>query len=104
LEYIQTHFDIREQDYLTFDAVRQVSKCFGRVIRSKTDYGVLIFADNRFHRNDKRAKLPGWVTQFMSDNQQDLTTDSAVAQIKRFLRQTGQPVDQNLLQNVLTHE
>lgn len=104
LEYIQTHFDIREQDYLTFDAVRQVAKCFGRVIRSKVDYGVLVFADSRFPRNDKKTKLPGWVAQFLSDGQQDLTTDMAVAQIKSFLRQTGQPVDQKLLQNILTHE
>ena len=102
LEYIQTRFDIREQDYLTFDAVRQVSKCFGRVIRSKTDYGVLIFADSRFHRTDKRTKLPQWILGFLGESQQDLTTDSAVAQIKSFLRQTGQPVDQNLLQNILT--
>ena len=102
LEYIQSHFDIREQDYLTFDAMRQVAKCFGRVVRSKTDYGVLIFADNRFHRSDKRSKLPPWMLQFLPEGQQDLTTDSAVAQIKSFLRQTGQPVDQNLLQTILT--
>ena len=104
LEYIQTYFDIRESEYLTFDAVRQVAKCFGRVIRSKTDYGVLIFADSRFHRNDKKTNLPGWITQFLSESQQDLSTDMAVAQIKSFLRQTGQPVDQQLLQNVLVKE
>jgi len=101
LEYIQTHFDIREQDYLTFDAVRQVAKCFGRAIRSKTDCSVLVFADSRFHKNDKRTKLPGWVGQFLTEGQQDLTTDMAVARIKNFLRQTGQPVDQKLLQSLL---
>ena len=101
LEFLQATFDIREQDYLTFDALRQVAKCFGRVVRSKTDYGVLVFADNRFHRSDKRAKLPGWVTQFLGESQLDLTTDSAVAQIKSFLRQTGQPVDQTVLRDAL---
>ena len=43
LEYLQTHYQIREQDFLNFDALRQASQCVGRVIRSKTDYGLMIF-------------------------------------------------------------
>lgn len=30
---------IHENDFLTFDAMRQAAQCVGRVIRSKTDYG-----------------------------------------------------------------
>lgn len=30
---------IKESDYLAFDAVRQAAQCVGRVIRSKADYG-----------------------------------------------------------------
>jgi DNA excision repair protein ERCC-2 len=33
LEYLQTHYQIREQDFLNFDAIRQASQCVGRVIR-----------------------------------------------------------------------
>jgi hypothetical protein len=33
----------------------------GRVIRGKTDYGVMIFADQRYERADKRRKMPQWV-------------------------------------------
>jgi DNA excision repair protein ERCC-2 len=61
LEYLQTHFQIREADFLNFDAIRQTAQCVGRVIRSKTDYGLIIFADSRYNRQDKRGKLPKWI-------------------------------------------
>ena len=101
LEYLQTHLQIREQDFLTFDAIRQVAKCFGRVIRSKTDYGLLVFADSRFNRLDKRSKLPKWILQSLHDSDLNLSTDTAVSHVKSFLRLMGQPIDQNALQNVL---
>ena len=39
LEYLRENFQIKENDYLSFDAVRQAAQCVGRVIRSKADYG-----------------------------------------------------------------
>jgi hypothetical protein len=41
LEYLAETFQIRENDYLAFDAVRQAAQCVGRVIRSKADYGMM---------------------------------------------------------------
>lgn len=38
-------FQIRENDFLTFDAMRHAAQCVGRAIRGKTDYGIMIFAD-----------------------------------------------------------
>lgn len=38
-------FQIRENDFLTFDAMRHAAQCVGRVIRGKTDYGIMVFAD-----------------------------------------------------------
>ena len=35
---------IEEQEFLNFDAMRHASQCVGRVIRSKKDYGIMIFA------------------------------------------------------------
>lgn len=32
-------YQIRDNDFLTFDALRQAAQCVGRVIRSKRDYG-----------------------------------------------------------------
>ncbi len=41
---------IRENDFLTFDAMRHAAQCVGRALRGKTDYGIMIFADKRFSR------------------------------------------------------
>jgi DNA excision repair protein ERCC-2 len=101
LEYLHTNLQIREQDFLNFDAIRQVAQCVGRVIRSKTDYGLMIFADIRFNRHDKRSKLPKWILQFMQDACLNLSTDTAIAHVKSFLRLMGQPIDQEALQSVL---
>merc|ERR1711865_822560 len=101
LEYLQTHFQIREADFLNFDAIRQTSQCLGRVIRSKTDYGLMILADSRYNRADKRSKLPKWIQQFLSEGYLNLSTDTAIQYVKQFLRVMGQPVDQEALQSVL---
>jgi Rad3-related DNA helicase len=47
LDYMRAHHQIKDNDYLTFDALRQAAQCVGRVIRSKTDYGLVILADSR---------------------------------------------------------
>lgn len=101
LEYLQTHYQIREQDFLNFDALRQASQCIGRVIRSKTDYGLIILADSRYNRHDKRSKLPKWILQFLTDACLNLSTDMAIQHVKQFLRIMGQPIDQVALQSVL---
>ena len=42
LEYLRETFQIKESDFLAFDAVRQSAQCAGRVIRSKADYGMMV--------------------------------------------------------------
>jgi DNA excision repair protein ERCC-2 len=42
---------VRENDYLTFDAMRHAAQCVGRVLRGKTDYGLMVFADKVSHLN-----------------------------------------------------
>ncbi len=101
LEYLQTHYQIREQDYLNFDALRQASQCVGRVIRSKTDYGLIILADSRYNRADKRTKLPKWILQFLHEGYLNLSTDTAMQHVRQFLRTMGQKIDQEALQSVL---
>ncbi len=101
LEYLQTHYQIREQDFLNFDALRQASQCVGRVIRSKTDYGLMILADSRYNRADKRGKLPKWIQQFLNEGFLNLSTDTALQYVRQFLRIMGQPIDQEALQSVL---
>jgi DNA excision repair protein ERCC-2 len=45
LEYLRDQFQIKENDFLTFDAMRHAAQCVGRCIRGKTDYGIMVFAD-----------------------------------------------------------
>jgi len=40
MHYLREKYGISNQDYLTFDAIRQASQCAGRVIRDKGDYGM----------------------------------------------------------------
>jgi len=42
---LRDNFKIRENDFLTFDAMRHAAQCVGRAIRGKTDYGIMVFAD-----------------------------------------------------------
>ncbi|XP_002126055.2 general transcription and DNA repair factor IIH helicase subunit XPD-like [Ciona intestinalis] len=94
LEYLRENFQIRESDFLTFDAMRHAAQCVGRVIRGKTDYGVMVFADKRFARSDKKGKLPRWIQEHLSDGVCNLSTDEAVHITKRFLRIMAQPFSQ----------
>jgi len=45
LEFLRANFQIKESDFLAFDALRHAAQCVGRAIRGKSDYGMMIFAD-----------------------------------------------------------
>eukprot|EP00938_MAST-03A_sp_MAST-3A-sp1_P002139 g2139.t1 len=92
LEYLEAKFQVKHSDFLTFDAMRQTAQCMGRVIRSKKDYGVMIFADKRYGRYDKRSKLPQWIQKHFSQEHLNLTTDIAIDVTKRFLKAMAQEV------------
>lgn len=91
LEYLRENFQIRENDFLTFDAMRHAAQCVGRALRGKTDYGIMLFADKRYSRVDKRGKLPLWIQEHLKDSLCNLSTDEAVQVSKWFLRQMAQP-------------
>ncbi|XP_058197860.1 general transcription and DNA repair factor IIH helicase subunit XPD [Rhododendron vialii] len=95
LEYLRETFQIKEGDFLTFDALRQAAQCVGRVIRSKADYGMMIFADKRYSRHDKRSKLPGWILSHLRDAHLNLSTDMAAHIAREFLRKMAQPYDKS---------
>lgn len=71
--------------------VLQAAQCVGRVIRSKSDYGLMVFADQRYRRADKRQKLPRWVQDYLEPENMALSTDRAIALARDFLRRMGQP-------------
>ena len=96
LEYLRETFQIKEADFLAFDAVRQAAQCVGRVIRSKADYGLMVFADKRYNSHDKRGKLPGWITTHLHEQQLNLSTDMAVHIARAFMREMAQPYDRGV--------
>ena len=91
LEYLRDQFQIKENDFLTFDAMRHASQCIGRVLRGKTDYGIMILADKRFGRMDKRGKLPKWIQEHLKDSMTNLSTEEAIQISRKWLRLMAQP-------------
>jgi Rad3-related DNA helicase len=68
-----------------------IGQCAGRVIRSKSDYGIMIFADIRYSRSDKRDKLPAWIRQYLNKSNINLSTDRAITAARVFLKKMAQP-------------
>jgi len=93
LEFLRDEYQIKESDWLAFDAMRTAAQCVGRVIRGKSDYGIMVFADKRYARPDKRGKLPGWIGQYLPEGspQLNLSTDTAIHTAKTFLKEMAQP-------------
>lgn len=91
LQFLREQLQLRENDFLTFDAMRHSAQCVGRALRGKTDYGLMVFADKRFGRWDKRCRLPRWLQERLSPSNVNLTVDEAVQVAKHFLRHMAQP-------------
>eukprot|EP01084_Bolivina_argentea_P006837 12916_1 len=91
LEFIKSQHNISENEFLAFDALRQAAQCVGRVIRSKLDYGLMIFADNRYSRSDKRKKLPQWLSNYLKMEYINLSTDVATDIATKFVKKMAQP-------------
>ena len=76
---------------MSFLWMMQAAQCLGRVIRSKTDYGIIIFADSRYNRREKREKLPAWVQRYLGQGGGlNLSIDEAIFRSKQFLRDISQ--------------
>ncbi|XP_026192298.1 general transcription and DNA repair factor IIH helicase subunit XPD [Cyclospora cayetanensis] len=91
LDFLRERYQIQENEFLTFDAMRQAAQCVGRVIRSKRDFAIMIFADARFSRSDKRNKLPPWITRYLDQAHLALNTETAVSVCRSFLKSISQP-------------
>ena len=98
LEFMRDHFQIKENDFLSFDAMRHAAQCLGRVLRGKDDYGIMVLADRRFTR--KKNQLPKWIAQALNDSDTNLSTDMALATAKKFLRSLAQPTNPKDLEGV----
>lgn len=135
MEYLRDAYRIRESEFLGFDAMRNAAQCVGRVLRGKTDWGLMVFADKvrhlsvfpdfrpshppltttrrsqRFARADKRAKLPRWINQYITETASNLSTDMAITLSKLFMRTISQNPNENqtgislwTLEDIETHQ
>jgi DNA excision repair protein ERCC-2 len=93
MHWMEACLNIPESEYRNFDAMRQASQCIGRVLRNKTDYGMMILVDKRFALSDKLKKFPNWIRQCFRENT-NLSIDGAVAVARSFFREMSQPWDQ----------
>ncbi|CAH8528978.1 unnamed protein product [Dicrocoelium dendriticum] len=91
LDYLREQYSIRPNEFITFDAMRNAAQCLGRAIRGKSDYGIMVLADKRYARADKRSKLPGWIQSQLHDAFVNLSIEEAIQACRRFLRLMGQP-------------
>ena len=57
----------------------------------KNDYGIMIFADKRYNRLDKRSKLPQWISEHLSNSHLNLSSDMALSLCRVFLKEMAQP-------------
>ena len=89
LQFLRETYRIRENDFLSFDAMRHAAQCLGRVLRGKDDYGIMVLADRRFQK--KRAQLPKWINEAMHEADSNLSTDMSAIAAKRFLRDMARP-------------
>lgn len=90
MHWMEVCLGIPESEFRNFDAMRQASQCIGRVLRNKTDYGMMLLVDRRFALNDKRKKLPHWIQQHLKDNT-NLSVAAAVATARVFFKEMAQP-------------
>ena len=60
-------------------------------MRSKYDYGMMIFADKRYKRKEFLDKVPTWIRNQMSTGHRDMSTDVAVQTAAHFFKEMGQP-------------
>ena len=93
LEFLRETYRIRENDFLSFDAMRHAAQCLGRVLRGKDDYGIMVLADKRFQK--RRGQLPKWIAQAMGDGDMNQSVDMAVSASKRFLRTMAQQYERD---------
>jgi len=91
LEFLRETYRIRENDFLSFDAMRHAAQCLGRVLRGKDDYGIMVLADRRFEK--KRAQLPPWINAQIPEAEARLSVDQAVAVAKNFLKEMSKPFE-----------
>lgn len=92
IKYMVEQRQVKDKnEFLEFDTMRQCAQCLGRVMRKKTDYGLMILADVRFNSPGKYHKLPLWIRKALHKDMIDVTMEAACALAGKFFREMGKP-------------
>lgn len=93
LRYLRMEYSIKEYDFLVFDAMRHAAQCLGRVLRNKSDYGLMVMADCRFGQLNMAEKMPRWIREMVEKGNTGLSIDMALNISKAFFREMAQSVE-----------
>lgn len=93
LKYMRQEYNIKEYEFLVFDAMRHAAQCLGRVLRNKSDYGLMIMADQRFGVQSKINKMPKWIQERIEKGNCGLSIDMALSIAKMFYKEMAQPIE-----------
>ncbi|KAK6089653.1 hypothetical protein P3W45_001419 [Vairimorpha bombi] len=104
LEFMRSEYNIKEYEFLTFDAMRHTAQCLGRVLRHKKDYGLMILADQRFESKDKKTKLPKWIQGYMEEGNNNLSVDMVLSIAKRFYKEMAQNLPEKGISTLTAEE
>eukprot|EP00796_Vickermania_ingenoplastis_P003895 gene3895-2764_t len=90
MHWMEVCLGISETEFRNFDAMRQASQCIGRVLRNKTDFGMMLLVDRRYALKDKIKKIPSWIQQNLKENT-NLSVDAAIEVARTFFKDMAQP-------------
>lgn len=90
-DYVESSLGMPKDEFMLFDAMRAAAQCVGRLLRSKTDYGIVVLADRRYARPEARSQLPHWIRQFITDGVLNVTVERAIELSRKFLVRMAQP-------------
>lgn len=62
----------------------------GRVIRNRNDYDVVVLADKRLSRAEKRTKPPQWIANLMPDSECDVHAIAAAGMLPAYIMEMEQ--------------
>ena len=89
-KYLTENYQIKKDEYIEFDAMRQTAQCLGRVMRGKNDYGIMIMAEYRYARKKVYSKLPNWIKKMMKQSDIDVSTSHCIMMSKVFFKSMDQ--------------
>lgn len=83
-QFLEAKFGIAKKEFLMFNSVRLAMQTCNKILNSKQDYCITIFADVRYDKPSANAMFPRWISQWIARDQRNQSVDDAIEQAKRF--------------------